>query len=59
MPVVTIKGGIDFMKWTEMLAWYDAHVGTQADPDFDQFILDCAVRGFEEVKKDVQVQRRV
>jgi len=56
---VTIKGGIDFMKWTEMLAWYDAHVGTQADPDFDQFILDCAVRGFEEVKKDVQVQRRV
>ena len=53
MPIVTIKGEIDFMKWTEISAWYDIHMTSEGLPDFDQFILDCAIRGFEEVSRDV------
>ena len=55
MPIVTIKGEIEFMTWTAIMAWYDVHVDTLALPDFDQFLIECVVRGFEEVSKNVQV----
>jgi len=50
-----VKGEIDFMKWAEIRAWYDSRLLTLRYPDFDQFLIECAVRGFEEVKNNVQV----
>ena len=55
MPIIMVKGEIDFMKWAEIRAWYDSRLLTLRYPDFDQFLIECAVRGFEEVKNNVQV----
>ena len=53
MPVITVKGFMEFNQHIEMLAWHDAHMTSVGLPDFDQFLIECAVRGFEEVKRHV------
>lgn len=57
MPVITIKGQLDYYVMIEMMVYHASLDEDTRPPDWEQFLIECAVRGFEEVKKDVQVQR--
>jgi len=57
VPIVVVKGCLSEEVYSDMIAYLWKRDGTVDTDRLDQFILECAVRGFEEVKKDVQVQR--
>lgn len=52
MPVIMVKGFIKLNDWCDMMAWHGAHMSSVGLPDFDQFFIECAVKGFEEVKRN-------
>jgi len=52
VTVITVKGLMDLDEYTDMLAWHSVHMSSPGLPDFDQFFIECAIKGFREVTRD-------
>jgi len=53
MPVITVKGPIEYDAMCQMMVYYARMEANFRPKDFDRFFIECAVLGFEEVKKHV------
>ena len=55
MPVITVKGEIGYAWFSEMQAWHAYLIKKAGHPDFDEFFILCAIKGFKEVKRDGKI----